>query len=355
MAKTKFLCPPIAATGSATFSDNLVGFQVVDGGGLTQGNFQFTTSSFEKVNRSFSLGVFSQPYTLETLKIDNIEQSKLLVEKNFQVVPNFDLSQVTSFSLYGSFSKRISSSITKIISNFPAALQVDFKNFSQFTGNTAFNIQYDSIENETSFDINISLIKNPFDIDYSINATSNLATRPIKVSEYRNLKVNYTKFSLYVSNLNTQYKVLDFTPSTFISAGTLSFIVEGNPFSSQTATTDTLIIKPNDEKTEEIFNTNFDYVEKYILNRQSFPLYTSVYEYPEYDDNGELTMYSQKLSWGLDGLWNLDIFSNNFETYLQDLSNITENIDSYRTNLISRFLTSGSIKEFDTNDQKVEL
>jgi hypothetical protein len=354
MAKTKFLCPPPAATGSATFSDNLVGYQVVDGGGLTQGNFKFTSASFEKVSRSFYVGVFSQPYTLENLKIDSIEQSKLLVEKNFQVVPNFDLSQVTSFSLYGSFSKRVSSSITKIISNFPAALQVDFKNFSQFTGNTAFNIIYDSVENETSFDVNISLIKNPFDIDYSINATSNLATRPIKVSEYRNLTVNYEKFSLYVTNLNTQYKVIDFTPSTFISAGTLSFIVEGNPFSSQTATTDTLIIKPNDEKTEEIFNTNFDYVEKYILNRESFPLYTSVYEYPEYDDNGVLNTFSQKLSWGVDGLWNLDIFSNNFETYLQDLSNITENIDSYRTNLISRFLTSGSIKEFDTNDQKVE-
>ena len=101
MAKTKFLCPPPAATGSATFSDNLVGYQVVDGGGLTQGNFKFTSASFEKVSRSFYVGVFSQPYTLENLKIDSIEQSKLLVEKNFQVVPNFDLSQVTSFSLYG--------------------------------------------------------------------------------------------------------------------------------------------------------------------------------------------------------------------------------------------------------------
>jgi hypothetical protein len=354
MAKTTYTFPPQAAIGSQTFSDNLVGFQIVDGGGLTQGNFKFTTASFEKVSRTFDIGVFSDPFTLETLNIPNIEQSKLLVEKNFKIVPNFDLSQITSFSLYGSFNKRISSSVTKIINHFPAALQVDSQNYSLFTGNTAFNVSYDSVEDETTFDVNISLIKNPLEIDYSINASSNLSVRPIKVSEYRNLTVNYTQFSLYVENLNTEYKVLDFLPSASLSAGTLNFIVQGNPFSSETQTTKTLVIKPNNIKTEEIFNTNFDYVEKYLLNRQTFPLYTALFEYPEYDADGTFTLFSQKLTWGLDGLWNLDIYSDNFNQYLQDLSNITENLDEYKTNLISRFLTAGSIKEFDTTDQKIE-
>jgi hypothetical protein len=352
MAKTKFLCPPQESTGS--FSDNLVGFQIVDGGGLTQGNFTFTTASFEKVSRTFATGVFSDPFTLENLNIPSIEQSKLLVEKNFNVVPNFDLSQITSFSLYGSFSKRLSASVTKIINYFPAGLQVDTQNYSLFTGNTAFNVSYDSVEDETTFDVNISLIKNPLDIDYSLNATKNLSVRPVKVSDYRNLTVNYNKFSLYIENLNTEYKVLDFTPSASLSAGTLNFIVQGNPFSSKTQTTKTLIIKPNNENTEEIFNTSFDYVEKYLLNRQTTPLYSAIFEYPDYDSDGTFTLYSQKLTWGLEGIWNLDISSANFNQYLQDLSSIAENLDEYKTNLISRFLTAGSIKEFDTTDQKVE-
>ena len=79
MAKQNYRYPPAPPVGSSTAFNNIVGFQLVNGGGLTQGNFQFTSASFEKVSRSFYVGVFSQPYTLETLKIDSIEQSKLLL------------------------------------------------------------------------------------------------------------------------------------------------------------------------------------------------------------------------------------------------------------------------------------
>ena len=34
MAQNKFICPKPAPVGSGTFSDDLVGFQVVAGGGL---------------------------------------------------------------------------------------------------------------------------------------------------------------------------------------------------------------------------------------------------------------------------------------------------------------------------------
>jgi hypothetical protein len=54
MANQNFTCPPQPATGAGTFSDNLVGFQLVAGGGLTQGNFEFTTALNEKVNRTFT-------------------------------------------------------------------------------------------------------------------------------------------------------------------------------------------------------------------------------------------------------------------------------------------------------------
>ena len=59
MAIEKFTCPPQTASGAGTFSDNSVGFQLVAGGGLTQGNFEFTTSVTEKSNRTFTTGAFS--------------------------------------------------------------------------------------------------------------------------------------------------------------------------------------------------------------------------------------------------------------------------------------------------------
>ena len=70
----KYRYPPAPPAGSDSFSPDLVGFQVVEGGGLTQGNFEFTTSVVEKVNRTFDNGVFSTPYTLENLQIESIEE-----------------------------------------------------------------------------------------------------------------------------------------------------------------------------------------------------------------------------------------------------------------------------------------
>jgi hypothetical protein len=69
MATYKYTCPPQSASGAGTFSDDLVGFQLVTGGGLTQGNFEFLTSLNEKSNRTFTTGNFSEPISLDSLGI----------------------------------------------------------------------------------------------------------------------------------------------------------------------------------------------------------------------------------------------------------------------------------------------
>jgi hypothetical protein len=50
----------------------------------------------------------------------------------------------------------------------------------------------------------------------------------------------------------------------------------------------------------------------------------------------------------------LDILTGAFTNYLTSLNDVSENFDGYRTNLISRFLTTGALKEFDTIGQKME-
>ena len=131
MADNKYRYPPAPPSGRGTFSDNLVGLQIVSGGGLTQGNFEFTTNVVERVQRKFDTGVFSEPLSLADLNVKNIEQNKILFEKEYKVYPNYDISQITNFTLYGSIQKRLSTSITKIINYFPAALEVD-KDFYDF-------------------------------------------------------------------------------------------------------------------------------------------------------------------------------------------------------------------------------
>ena len=45
---------------------------------------------------------------VEGMEIDVLDGGKKIIEKTFKVYPNFDISEVTSFSLYGSLQKRLS-------------------------------------------------------------------------------------------------------------------------------------------------------------------------------------------------------------------------------------------------------
>lgn len=355
MAQTrkKYFYPPRPASGAGTFSDDIVGLQTVTGGGLTQGNFEFTTSVAEKVNRTFNVGAFSTPISLENLDIYNQLEGGRILESQFRVTPNYDVSQVGNFSLYGSLSKRFSVSITKIINYFPAGLDILFSQINFTTGATAVNIAFNEINDETYFQVNVDRINNPFDIDYSINSTRNLSLREIEVSKYRNLYNTYLDYAIHIDGI--EYKIESFTPSNSLTSGVLTFYVSGAPFGT-TATTyfDNFVIRPNNMTVDKVMEENFDVIEKYLTNRLVSPEYTADFKVPLQDESGQFYLSDELVTWPKDGTWNLDIRSGRFDNYLTKLESIAVNMDSFKTNLLSRFLVSGSLKEFDTLGQKVE-
>ena len=350
---TKFFYPPRPGNGGGTFSDNIVGLQTVEGGGLTQGNFEFTTAVTEKVNRTFNVGAFSEPMTLDMMNIDSLEESRRILATQFRVYPNFDITQVLNFSMYGSLSERFRVSITKIINYFPASLDVVFSNGNFVTGNTAYDIVYDIQNDETYFKVNVNSVKNPFDIDYSVSASTNLAMRELDVSQYRNLNDTYLDYCVSIND--NIYKIFAFIPSDTLSSGELTFYVSGSPFGT-TATTiiQDYQIRPNDYITDKTFLESFDEVEKFLLNRLVRPEYTAVFQVPQQNEYGQTYTEFQQVTWPKDGPWNLDIRSFLFDSYLEQIQAIAVNLDSFKTNLISRFLVSDSLKEFDTLGRKVE-
>ena len=350
---TKYFYPPRPGSGAGTFSDNIVGLQTVEGGGLTQGNFEFTTGVTEKVNRVFNVGAFSEPMSLDMMGIDSLEESRRIMATQFRVYPNYDISQVLNFSMYGSLSKRFSVSITRIINYFPASLDVMFNNDDYVTGNTAYDIVYDSQNDETYFKVNVDRINNPLDIDYSISAATNLSIREIEVSPYRNL---YNTYLDYCVSINDDiFEVLSCTPSETLSSGYIQFYVSGAPFGT-TATTlnDDFQIRPNDYIVDKVFQESFDEVEKFLVNRLVRPEYTAVFQVPQQNEFGQTYTEYQQVTWPKQGPWNLDIRSFLFDKYLEQIQAIAVNLDSFKTNLISRFLVTDSLKEFDTLGQKVE-
>lgn len=352
MATQKFIYPQVPASGAGTFSDDLVGFQLVQGGGLTQGNFEFVEGTREKQNRTFNTGIFSEPYNLDNLKVETIEQSKAILENNYKVYPNFDLSQITTFTQFGSLTKRISTSIEKIISYFPAALEITFMGPNYTTGVTADNIVYNPITNETTLELNIPNIRNPFEIDFSDNSTRNLSVREISVSPLRNLPLEFANYALFLNNIG--YDLVSIVPSSSLTSGVLVISVNGDPFSGNSFTYIDLVIRPNDLIVNKVFNEDFDEVENFLLNRNITPIYTSTFKVPKETEDGTYYIFDQNINFPLYGNWNIDIITKSFENYLTELYEITELYDSYKTNLISRFLTTGAFKDFDTPDQNVE-
>lgn len=350
---SKYFYPPRPGNGAGTFSDDIVGLQTVTGGGLTQGNFEFTTNVVEKVNRTFNVGAFSVPISLEDLSIDSLSQGQIILDSQFRVYPKYDVSQVLNFSMYGSLSKRLSVSISKIINYFPAALDINYRQIDLTTGATAVNISYDFVNNETYFEVNVDRIHNPFDIDFTINATRNLEFREIGTSKYRNLYNTYLDYVVVSDGIS--YEVESFSPSQSFTSGTIAFYVSGAPFGT-TATTwnSNFEVRLSNQISDKVFEENFDEVEKFLLNRLINPEYTALFQVPQQNEAGQFyTKYTQ-VTWPKDGIWNLDIRSDNFDSYLSQLQDIAENLDSFKTNLISRFLVSGSLKDFDTLGQKVE-
>jgi hypothetical protein len=350
---TKYFYPPRPGNGAGTFSDNIVGLQTVEGGGLTQGNFEFTTGVTEKVNRTFNVGAFSQPMSLDMMNIDSLEQSRAILATQFRVYPNYDVSQVLNFSMYGSLSKRFSVSITRIINYFPASIDVMFNNDSFTTGYTAYDISYDIQTDETYFKVNVDRFNNPFDIDYSVSAATNLSVREITVSQYRNLYNTYLDYCVSIND--NIYQILSFVPSETLSLGYLQFYVSGAPFgTSATTITDDYQIRPNDYIVDKVFQESFDEVEKFLVNRLVRPEYTAAFQVPQQNEYGQIYTEYRQVTWPKQGPWNLDISSFLFDDYLTQIQEIAVNLDSFKTNLISRFLITDSLKEFDTLGQKVE-
>ncbi len=345
---------PNTGAGFQSPTENLVGFQSVKGGGLTNTNFTFDYGVVEKITEEYQTGVFSDPITLSTLNIDNIEEARKAAAKDLKVYPNYDLTEVTNFTLYGSLSKRLEVSVTQIINFFPAALEIDQIYFDYTTAFTCSNVVYNQTQNVTSFHVDVTRIKNIFDIDYTTNAARNVSLRPSKVSPLRALTSTYKDYSLFIGTGSTEFPVVVFSGSQSLTAGTISFTVSGDCFSGLTAITSSLVVRPNKQKTEMVFANDFDEVEKFLLNRFVVPKYTSQFKVPRQTDDGSYYTAYEYLTWPIFGIWNLDIITSAYQSYVGKLAQYGAEIDDFKTNLISRFLTTGAFHEFDTPDQKVE-
>ena len=340
--------------GAGTFSDYLVGNQYVTGTPqFTLGNFSVTDSVPTKDDREFDLGSFSEPITLSTLNIESVEEALKLVSNRLEVFVNYDRSKITNFTQFGSLKEKFRVSTLNIIRNFPAVIHVNRIGLNLISGNTSSGYTYDPNVDEATFRVGSGRLNNPFNIEFTTKG--NLPSINNRTSEYRNLTRKYTDYVISVQS--NSYPILSFTPPTASTDSNLSFIVKGNPFSGASSITGTTLldyqIKLSEVKIEEVFNSMTD-VEQYLLSRDTVPKYTSTFQIKKTSEDGEVYGATQLVTWPMQDDWNIMISGATFGAYLTSLYDIGDALDREKTNLISRFLTTAALKEFDTPEHKVE-
>ena len=345
MAKRKV--PSQAASGRETFNDNLVGNQITDGSSqLTATNFSIDKSIPERDTKKFKSVPFSEFLTLDDLNEETKgpkTQTKKSTERSNKVTFK-DSKQDGAKSLYGSLRERLLVSVQRIIKKFPAGFYIDNDTPGGSTAYTADNISYNKRTNITTFSFEGAKIFNPLEVVFT-KPKSN--TQPITENEFKNFFSNFSKYTLDLNGKT--YDILSYTNNT----SSFTVEVKGKPFNTTTYS-DNLLIRPINSIVEEFFN-GLDDLEAVLINRETKPKYTASFRVPQDSLDGTKTeLTTIKVKWPIfkDG-WNIKITGLEYSNYITKLKEVGEEIDNYKSNLIVRFLTTASLNEFDTEDQRM--
>ena len=329
------------------FNDNLVGTQLTSGSSiLTLGNFNITTKfDGPKVNKFYSLGVFSKPITLDTLGVTSSENKELLIT-NLSVFLNLDTSNPQDFVQFGSLYERLRVAVEQILTKWPAGLYS-----TPYVGIpiNVININYNAVADETLFELPTSAIINNFDMIYT---TAGAATEIFAVEKnYKNIDVYYDRYDLLLNG--QEYEIVAFTGTSSLTSGNIVVNVKGNPFAGNTTASQKLHLKPRHNFVEEFF-MGLDEFESELLYRKITPPYTATFKEAVETDQGLTVFVDRTFTWPVSDGYNIDNNTPQYAEYFQSLLRLAADYDDYKTDLVARFFVTGSIEKYDTVDEKVK-
>lgn len=336
------------------FNDNLVGFQFTTGTPIfSLGTFEITTNLEPKVNSIYTLGGFSSPITLDTLSITT-EANQKLIENNFPIYLNYDRSDLTNYAYFGSLGEYLRVSVEKIITDWTASIYV--RNI--IDGDVKINVLdyvYNAIDDTATFRVPVNYFQNKFELKYL--SSDFIFEEHAETPNYRNITSYFTRYCISIAPFTDEleYNIIGFTGATDLTDDYIYIQTTGNAFSSTTLTTfsRSFHIKPQKVYVEEFFN-ELSGLEYYLLNRMNIPRYTAIFKRPVVNQNGDFDLTEERYSWPYTDGYNMDIDTVEYGIYFEKLYALGQSYDRYKTNLISRFFTAKSLKEFDTPDEKMD-
>ena len=360
----------LAAFGSDVFGDKLVGLQFANSKSeIDKGDPFFTLGNFS-ISRSVvttnTNNVLSQPDSGKKYTIDSIKKSVGLdstdifskvtqtVQQNLRAKVLFDKQKLENYVRFSSLTEGFKNSILEITKDYPGAIKLT--PISILNPAVTKYTSYAS-ENKASFKVNIKNINNPFGIDYFEKSKTKIDDTTISI--LRNFGKTYTDYVIYYNGI--EYPIIDVTLPVDENDTATGLVITtvGQPFLDKMNTNNEanvlFYIKPAQTKYDQFIN-NLSELSKFLLTWDPVSkTYKSTFKRPQVDESGNYVLVNKTIYFPMSDSVNIDLFDDKFDEFLTTLNDISNDYDTYKTNLISRFLTTDSLHEFDTQDKKMEL
>ena len=317
---------------------------------IFNGNINLTTvlSKDLEVNRERRITITQKNVSLSDLKINNINEVNNFIKILNKLKLNIDKTNLSNYANYGSLKEKFRFTVNNIINKFPGGLFFD----TFISGISYFNIldyKYDSANDISTFKTPITIISNPFFLN--LNDNSNFES-----NEISNVTKRFLDYTLFYNNIN--YGINEFTGFSNNNSSYLYFNINGNPFSGNASPqniAEKFLVKPNDIEYNKFYDS-LNELERYFLNKNSNPKYSFNFKIPQVNEDDELEFvdYSFTFPLKLDN-YNLDTESIIYIDLLENLFEVGDLYDEYKSNLIIRKFLPSSIIDFDnTNSFKSE-
>ena len=300
---------------------------------------------------------YGNKWTLNCIPDKDKENS----ENNIHINPN--LTSLLSFAYYGSTKDLIKNSINNIIENFPA--EIIFTAYEDEKGRykveNPFLIDLYTVINNKDEDDNLRLFIQNCEkyhiLKYDEKAGKELST-PVEYCEFENIiKESCAKDGdlLYITKIYSKEETI-----------IVKCFYEDKKRVYYTDKYYGLRIRPNNEYVNKFFE-NLDVFQSNMLNRWTTPKYKMQLDFPHETERG-IETYKKYFIWPLKHtliskdrsidyeLWNIDIETYEYESYLNSLLELCNFYDERCTNNLWRSLTHDSIKNMDYafKDEKIE-
>ena len=360
----------LAAFGSDVFGDKLVGMQFANAKTeISKGDPFFTLGNFgisRSVIASKPITVGSTPDTTKQFTLDSIAKANKMsssdvvasvnnsVTNSLKATVLFDPLKLENYVRFSSLSEGFKNAIIEITQSYPGGIKLSP---TSILNPTVTNYVGYVSDNTSTFKVNVLSVFNPFGIDFTKASVTKIDDPTLTI--LRNFGKTYTDFVILYNGV--EYPIVNAvlpTTSTDTATG-LVLTVSGLPFGDKlNANNDANVsfyIKPSAAKYDDFINGLSDLSKFLLTYNVNEKKYKSEFTRPVYDDNGNLSLINEVIYFPVYDSVNINLFDSDFDDFLSSLNDISVDYDNYKTNIISRFLTTDSLHEFDTPDRKMEV